>query len=99
MVQAGNNVGAKGAGAIAEALKVNTSLETIYLVGFLFDLFLLRLMCTCCDLLSVRGNVCGTGQQQCRRQGHRGDYYSSRSQLHIAKFVPGEFFFSDVAII
>jgi hypothetical protein len=39
MVQAGNNVGANGAKAIAKALKVNTSLENIYLVGFLFISF------------------------------------------------------------
>jgi hypothetical protein len=32
-------VGAKGSEAIAEALKVNTSLENIYLVGFLFISF------------------------------------------------------------
>ena len=35
-------MGAKGAEAIAEALKVNTGLKNIYLVGFLFDFFLLR---------------------------------------------------------
>jgi hypothetical protein len=91
-------VGAKGAEAIAEALKVNTSLGHINLVGFLFDLFLLRLMCTC-DLLSVRGNVCGTGKQQFRPQGHRGNCYSSRSQLHIVECESGEFCFSDVVII
>jgi hypothetical protein len=51
MVQAGNNVGVKGAEAIAEALKVNTSLENIYLVSFLFNCFLMGIRC---DKSSVR---------------------------------------------
>jgi hypothetical protein len=44
-MQAGNDVGDDGAKAIAASLEVNSSVQRLYLVRFLFDFFLLHFLC------------------------------------------------------
>ncbi len=79
--QGSNDVGDDGAKAIAASLEVNTSLQALYCVRFLYCAsgfgFCGRLF-ACCDVLSVRVNACYVEQQSYKQQ--RGNIDRARSQ-------------------
>ncbi len=56
-MQDSNDVGDDGAKAIAASLEVNSSLIYLHLVRFLFDIFLLHLLCSYCGWSSMGDNV------------------------------------------